>query len=190
MEPRIAINLSSEPFRKDRPMMVASAVVCVLLVGLLAVLGTLIFAERSQVAGTREAIREAEAHLEKTRRENARVAAVLRRPANADVLDRSIFLNDLLRRKAISWTRMFADLEKVMPYSVRLISVRPAVTSDNRVYLDMIVGARSGEAIIEFLKKLEGSPLFGSTAVSISQPPAENEPLYRYRISVNYDQKL
>lgn len=190
MQPKIAINLASEPFRRDRPILVASAATCVLLFGLLVVLVTLILVQRDQVAGTRNAIHQMERRLARIERENAEVAGVLRKPVNADVLDRSVFLNTLLRRKSISWTRMFADLEKVMPYSVRLISVRPAVTSDNRVYLDMIVGARNGEAVIDLLKNLEASPLFGPPDVPTSQPPTESDPLYRYRITVNYDQKL
>ena len=33
-------------------------------------------------------------------------------------------MNELIERKSISWTRIFADLEKVMPYNLRLVSVR------------------------------------------------------------------
>jgi len=39
-------------------------------------------------------------------------------------MERSLFLNALIDRKAISWTKLFADLEKVVPYNVRLVSVR------------------------------------------------------------------
>ena len=39
---------------------------------------------------------------------------VLRQPQNAEVLDRSVFLNDLLMRKGVSWTRIFSDLENVL----------------------------------------------------------------------------
>ena len=50
------------------------------------------------------------------------------------MLERSLFLNTLIERKAISWTKIFADLEKVMPYNVRLVSVRlPEVDSHNQV---------------------------------------------------------
>ena len=47
--------------------------------------------------------------------EQAQLDAVLRKPENAEVLERSVFLNALLVRKGISWTRIFADLEKVLP---------------------------------------------------------------------------
>ena len=39
---RVPINLSSEPFRKDRPILVASGVCAVLLIALLAVLISLV----------------------------------------------------------------------------------------------------------------------------------------------------
>jgi len=44
--------------------------------------------------------------------------------------------------------------------------------------------------MIEFLKRLEGSPLFGPASNPRSAPPSQNEPLYRYRVVVSYGQKL
>jgi hypothetical protein len=54
----------------------------------------------------------------------------------------------------------------------------------------MIVGSSSAEPVVELLRKLESSPVFGSTTLISSQPPSQNEPLHRYRVSVNYAQKL
>ena len=68
----------------------------------------------------------------------------------------------MIERKSISWTRIFADLETVMPNDVQLVSVRlPAINSRNEVMLDMVVGAKDPGAVIGFFKKLEGSPRFG-----------------------------
>jgi hypothetical protein len=79
----------------------------------------------------------------------------------------------------------------VMPHNVRLIQVRlPQINSQNEVLLDMVVGARAPEPVIDFLKRLQGSPQFGPATVYSSQPPSQNEPLYRYRVTVNYGQKL
>ena len=57
---------------------------------------------------------------------------MLRKPENAEVLERSVFLNALLVRKGISWTRIFADLEKVLPHNVRIIQIHPSVDAQNR----------------------------------------------------------
>ena len=123
--------------------------------------------------------------------EQTKLDETLRQPANAVVLERSLLLNTLLERKSISWTKVFSDLEGVMPPSVRLISIRlPQINSQNEVLLDMVVGAKDPGPVVEFLKKLEESPRFGTIEGHSVLPPSENEPLYRYRVSVNYAQKL
>jgi type IV pilus assembly protein PilN len=106
------------------------------------------------------------------------------------VLQRSLFLNSLLYAKGISWTRLFNDLEKVMPHNVRLISIRPQANSQNEVLLDMVVGAESAGPVIRMLTELENSPVFGATMVHNYFPPSQSEPLMRYRVSVSYVQKL
>ena len=188
---RIPINLSSEPFRRDRPMLAAYTLCAIALTALVGVLVFLIVAERHRARDAREAVARVNAQLRAVTAEQAKVDAFLRQPPNAEVLQRSVLLNELIDRKSISWTRIFSDLESVMPYNVRLITVRlPRITSQNEVMLDLVVGAKEPGSVIAFLKKLEESPRFGTIVGQSSQPPAQNEPLYRYRITVPYAQKL
>jgi Tfp pilus assembly protein PilN len=188
---RIPINLASEPFRNDRPMVIASTVCAVALAVLLAVLSLLIVSGRARMKETRTAVARLTTETEKLAREQAQLDSVLRQPANAEVLQRSLFLNTLVERKSISWTRIFSDLESVLPYNVRIIQVRlPQINSRHEVSLDMTVGAQDPGPVIEFLKRLQASPLFGPATLHNWLPPAQNEPLYRYRISVDYGQKL
>lgn len=188
---RVPINLSSEPFRRDRPILVAAAACAIVLTALLGVLIFLIAAERGRMKETRVAVNRLSTQLRTMAAEQAKLDAVLRQPANAEVLQRSLLLNTLIERKSISWTRIFSDLEGVMPHNVRLISVRlPQINSRNEVLLDMQVGAKEPESVIGFLKRLGESPLFGPVQGHSSLPPSPNEPLYRYRVTVNYAQKL
>ncbi len=188
---RIPINLSSEPFRQDRPVLLASGVCVVLLTGLLCMLIFLIVNERARARENRVAVDRVNTQLRAIAAEQAKVDGFLHQPANAVVLERSYLLNELIERKSVSWTKIFADLESVLPINVRLISVRlPNINSRNEVMLDMVVGAKDPVAIIGFLKKLEESPLFGPEETHSSIPPSQNEPLYRYRVTVNYAQKL
>ena len=188
--PKVQVNLAREPFRQDRHLLVASFVTAALLLGTLVMLVTLVVQQRAAVADSRAEIADLEQKLRRLNAEHARLDGILREPENEVVLERSAFLNVLLQRKGISWTKLFDDLQGVFPGQVRLVSVRPFVTADNRVQLDMVVGAQSPEPVIQLLRKLEGSPLFGATAVQGWNPPVQNEPLYRYRVSVNYAQKL
>ena len=75
--------------------------------------------------------------------------------------------------------------------SVRLVQVRlPQINSRNEVTLDMEVGARAASDAIAFTKRLEESKLFGPATLLRSDPPTQNEPLYRYRLTVSYGQKF
>ncbi|WP_321475778.1 hypothetical protein [uncultured Paludibaculum sp.] len=187
---RIPINLSQQPFRKDRPILAASAVTGILLLGVLIMLASIIVREREAARENREMMARIDKQLTIVNQQHSKIEAQLRQPVNAAVLDRSILLNALLIRKGISWTKLFEDLEKVFPGNVRLVAVRPYVTGDNLVQLDMVVGSQAPEPVIQLLRRLEGSSVFGATALLSSQPPSQNEPLYRYRVSVNYAQKL
>ena len=109
---RIPINLASEPFRRDRPMLVASGVCAVLLAGLLMVLVTLVISERQRARDTRVAVASLNAKLRTVSAEETKLDAFLRQPRNAVVLERSVLLNQLIDRKSISWTRIFSDLER------------------------------------------------------------------------------
>jgi len=187
---RIRVNLASEPFRRDRPLVAASIAVGLALTGLLAMLISLAILERGTAAETRQDIARLERQTQQMAREQGQLEATLRRPENAAVLNEVLFINSLLYRKGISWTKIFSDLEGVMPSNVRLISIRPQVDPRNEVLLDMVVGAQTQFPVIDMLKRMEGSPLFGSTEVHNYLPPSQTEPLWRYRVTVNYGGKL
>jgi hypothetical protein len=188
---RVPINLATEPFRRDRPMLAGSAAIAIVLSLLLIFQVFTIVSEHRQAADIRIAIDRENATLHAIAAQQAKLNATLRKPENAEVLERSLFLNTLIDRKAISWTKIFADLEKVMPYNVRLVSVRlPQVDSNNQVLLDMVVGAKDVGPILDLLKHLEGAPQFGPYSVQTSTPPSQTDPFYRYHVTVSYAQKL
>ena len=114
----------------------------------------------------------------------------MRKPENALALDNSVFINSLLYRKGISWTRLFQDLEEVLPYNVRIVQIRPTLNASNQVFLDMTIASESQPAVIDFLKRLETSNKFGAVMDHNALPPSQSEPSYRYRVSVTYAQKL
>jgi type IV pilus assembly protein PilN len=188
---RIPINLASEPFRRDRAKLVVTAVCAVALVALLGVQTLLILGERERAAENRGRVTRLNAELAEIRAGQAKADATIQEPANAEVLQRSVLLNTLVARKGISWTRLFADIEQVLPNNVRLIQVRlPQVNIRNEVILDMEVGTADPNQAIEFTSRLAASDLFGPATLLRSDPPSQNEPLYKYRLTVSYAQKL
>jgi type IV pilus assembly protein PilN len=187
---RIPINLASQPFRRDRAMVAASIAVSLALVATLGALIWLALADRTQLAGVRGEVNQLNQQVRKLAADQGQIDAVLRKPQNAEVLERSVFINTLLLRKGISWTQIFADLEKTLPYNVRIQQIHPSVTADNAVMLDMTVASESPLPVIELLTAFVRSPLFRRVELHSELPPTQSEPLYRCRVSVNYAQKL
>ena len=187
---KVSINLASQPFQRVRAMLLASLTVGLLLVVTLVTLVSLILTDRAQEAGVRQDIARLNGQMHKAAAEQARLAAVLVRPENAQVLERSVFINTLLYRKGISWTRIFSDLEKTVPYNVKIVQIRPTLDVNNQVVLDMTVASETPGPEVQLLIALENSPLFGDVMEPQTQPPTQADPLYRCRLTVHYGQKL
>ena len=121
---RAPINLASEPFHQDRALTAISYVLAGLLSILLMFLITMIYTQRRQMAGERAEVARLDAQLRELTDDRTKTDSTLRKPENAVVFERNVLLNALIARKGISWTRIFSDLENVLPGNVRLIAVR------------------------------------------------------------------
>ncbi len=187
---KIPINLASQPFRRNRAMFVASVAVGVLLVVTLGLLVTIANADNAQLVDLRKDVTRLRGQIAAAAKQQSDYEAVIRKPENAQVLELSVFLNTLLSRKGISWTRILADLEKTMPANVKMLNIQPYVTGRNQIVLSLQVGSADPEPVIQFYKALESSDVFGGVTQNVYQPPSQAEPLYRYRFTVNYAQKL
>lgn len=187
---RIAINLAAEPFGGKRASRLLLGIVGGALTAALAALAW-------AFAGGSDLPRELIEREERLRRELARIdraeaqaESKLSTPEGVEILDRSTFLNQLLLRKGVSWTKTFADLEKVLPPDVRAVTIRPEVAYGGTIQLDMTVGAKTPDDFIELLIALENSASFGYPNVRGSAPPTENDPTFRYQLAVSYEQEL
>lgn len=187
---RIPINLAREPFRHDRAALIGSAFAGVLMIGTLLLLISLSSTERVESRDTSAMLSRVNRQLTGIRNEQARIDASMRLPGNEEVLDRSILLNSLIDRKAISWTQIFSDLGSVCPPDVRILAIRPTMNGQGGLLLDMQVAADSQPPIIGFMAKLEGSDVFGSVKPTGFTPPSQTNPFWRYQLTVNYARKL
>jgi Tfp pilus assembly protein PilN len=187
---KIPINLASEPFRRDRAMLMASFSVCAFLVVSLGLLIYLALQDNGQLKVLRANIAQVNTRVRAATAEQTRLEAILHKPENASTLERTLFINDLIFHKGISWSLLLADLEDTIPTNVKVLQLHPTVNNLNQVQLDMTVGAESPDALVGVLKALETSPKFGEVLDHAQQYPTQAEPLNRMRITVNYAHKL
>jgi hypothetical protein len=116
-------------------------------------------------SGDRALIRQRQQQIAEREQEQKNAQALLNRPENRMVRDRSQFLNDAFERKAFSWTKVFEELEQVMPAHLHLVSIHPEVSSDHPLSLTLVVAGESPERANELVRNMEDSQHFRQTHV-------------------------
>ena len=130
--------------------------------------------ERAQVSTLHRTIRIEQQQLAALDRQQNQFQSVIGRPANADVFSKSVFYNELIARRAVSWTRVFEDLGHVMPRTVQLVSLRlPQVVASsdrdkNHIELNMLVGTQQPAAILQLLKNFSTPPCLAPLSLRVS----------------------
>lgn len=163
------LNLSTKPFPAHRAM-------SFLLGALLVILGVVsvwqvvrFFRYTTLAAGIRGEEQNLRVESEVFRQRLAELQARLDRPDSAAKLSEIGFLNGLIARKSLSWTRVFATLENMVPASVHLLSLRPSIAADGTVEMQIDVRGRSIADVTRFVDALEESPAFADVILSIEQ---------------------
>jgi len=99
----------------------------------------------------------------------AEVESRLDRPEATAKLNEIGFLNHLIARRNLSWTRLFADLERIVPNNVHLVNLRPDIGNNGAITLQIEVQGRSINDVSEFINRIEKSPVFQNVTVSNEQ---------------------
>jgi type IV pilus assembly protein PilN len=160
---RLDINLSSQPYEDARRFWMRWGTA----VGALGLLTLVLFVldATGYVGAHRDRIVMAQKRALIADRDKVRLNAeqYLNKPENRTTRDESQYLNQLIERKAFSWTRVLENLEKVMPPRVHVVSISPQLNDDNELVLKMVIAGDSRERAIELEKRMEESRTFTQT---------------------------
>ena len=167
---RLDINLASQAYEDSRQfwMRWGTAVGGVALLTL--VLLTLDITGWVNARRDRAAIDEKETMIADRDRLRTEAERTLNLPQNRTTRDESQFLNQLIERKAFSWTRVLENLEKVMPPRVHLESISPQLDEDNQLGLKMTVAGDSRDRALELARRMEESRRFAQTQITGGRP--------------------
>jgi type IV pilus assembly protein PilN len=187
---RTRINLATQPYEDARRFYLQWGGLLLLLLlvtaGLLALVVKSHRASRDiarKVAVVRNQIAEVD-------RDRAADEAILNRPENRDVRDKSRFLNSLIARKAFSWTQVFMDLEKIVPSRVRIVSIHPEVNSSSQLEIHLEAIGDSRDKAIELVRHMEESPTFREPQVRVERPESGQTPGVDFTIVAQYVPQL
>ena len=183
---RLDINLATQPYEDVRRFWLrwggalAGMGILTLLLLYLAIAGLLTARQ------DRNLIRQRQQQIAERDREKARAEALLNQPENRSTRDRSQFLNDLFQRKAFSWTRVFEDLERIMPARLHVVSIRPELAPDNQLAINLTVAGNSREHALALVEKMEASQRFQQTRIEQEEALTGQADTVQFNISAVY----
>jgi type IV pilus assembly protein PilN len=162
---RLDINLASQPYEDARQFWMRWGTAAGALGMFTLILLTLVITGSVNARRDRRAIAEKRALIAERDQIRTHAQQFLNRAENRTTRDESQFLNQLIERKAFSWTRVLENLEKVMPPRVHVVSISPQLDEENQLALKMIVAGDSRDRAIELARRMEDSRRFAQTAI-------------------------
>lgn len=134
----------------------------------------------------RQKLTELRTQIAERDRERASAEALLNRPENRAMRDKSQYLNELIARKAFSWTKAVEGLEKVMPPRLHLVSIQPQLNEDNQLSIKMVVAGDSAERAIELVRRMEESKHFRETRIETQAHAVQGGDTVQFGIGALY----
>jgi len=153
---KIRLNLATSPLENQRRFILGAV-----LVGTVALAGLAAFSWRAYSSWRadyeyRSRMAQLQAEMNDFREKRRSLELFFNQPENVKLRDRSAFLNGLIEQRSFPWTKIFMDLERILPEGVRVVSIAPKMTPKG-VEVKLLVGANSDENKLKFLRALEGS---------------------------------
>ena len=166
-------NLATRPFYNDRGVRVAIGAVAIVALGLT------IFnaAEAWRLQSANRRLGQVVQNNERQARDYRDKARVSRQSLNREELAavelRAREANQLIDRRAFSWTELLNQFQATLPPDVRITAVQPQIDPDGRLLIVVSVVSRTGEDIEEFMAAMEGTGAF--SGVLSRQDTAEED---------------
>ena len=180
-------NLARRPFLDSRPVLVAGGALAAIALVLTSVnLWELVSAQGAEraLAAEEMALRTRFAALqEEVRSADRRLAAVSWRQLEADA-DR---MQQVAARRRVAWSRLLVDLERVVPWDVRLASVVPVIDEKGVVQVTLTGVAAGRDAWLRLLGRCFADASFSEPVpASEEAPSASNTVGFRFQLRVRY----
>jgi type IV pilus assembly protein PilN len=170
------LNLSTRPFVAYQFKTLLALVALVVLIAVSVLQGYGFRRYATMASAIRDDARNAQVESEALSRRLNEMDSKLSGPAAKEKLTEIEFLNDIIVRKTFSWSRVFANLEELMPEGVHLVNIRPDFEGGGVVLVHMEVEAHGVPDVKEFIENLQTSEVFEDVSVSSEERKSGTAP--------------
>lgn len=170
---RLEINLASHPYEDLRrflrlwgPVVVVVALFTLLLLAYVA-------AGWVASAPTRTEITQLRTDIAALEQEGKAAEKLASQPHHLQVRNQARFVNGLIARKAFSWTKALAALERIVPARVQVVSIQPELNSQHQLEIRLVVAAATRDSVLDLVRRMEESERFRRAQVSSESTQVE-----------------
>ena len=157
---KVPVNLATKPMETHRRFLTFSGISVVLSALSFLGLGSHVYAVRKADAAFHLESEQLTREIALLTDQREQVDRFFLLPENTKLHDRASFINSIIDSQSFNWTRMFLDLELVLPGGVRVINIEPRQANGQAATVKLTVGALSEAAKQGFLEALERSDAF------------------------------
>ena len=170
---KVRLNLATAPLENKRRFLLGASAIGIVALVLFFILARQAYHDWRESSEIRAEAAQLQSQMRELRNVRGDLDRAFKLPEAHRTMDRAAFLNGLIEQRSFPWTRIFMDLERLLPEGVRVVSIAPRM-KDGRVEVKLVVGATSDEAKLMFLKTLEGAKEF--TGVQVLSEGRPNRP--------------
>lgn len=171
---KIRLNVATQPIEVHRRFLAGAGLAGFAAVVTLLLLGMHVYKVHSANAKFRAEMNQIQAEMQGLLRQQSDIEQFFGRPENSKLSGRAQFLNAMIDERSFNWTKMFMDLEKMLPEGVHVVTIAPALKG-GRAEVKLVVGASSNESKLKFLRALESSNDFKHVQVLSERSPVKAE---------------
>jgi Tfp pilus assembly protein PilN len=164
-------NLATAPLENHRRFIAGSSVLAIIALAAMVLLAMHAVRVRQANSEMRTAIDNLREQVRIAQRQQEALRSAFESPQAVESLKRSEFLNGLIEARTFPWTKMFADLEQILPAGVRVKSISPQMDSHGNVKVVLSIGAVNDEQEMKFLNSIDASPVFSEVRVMQESHP-------------------
>lgn len=156
---KLRLNLATAPQENRRPFLAgatALGTIGIIALGLLATASYRSWKANRQINAD---ISRVEAQIRASSAQQAELETYFHADQAQKTLQRANFLNSLIGERSFPWTKVFADLERILPAGVRVVAISPKLVN-GEAQVTLTIGATNDEQKIKFLEAIEKSKNF------------------------------
>ncbi len=166
-------NLATAPLENNRRFIAGASVLGILALAAMVMLSLHAVSARRANRAMRAQIDNLHSQIRIALRQQDALRTEFKSAQAEEALKRSTFLNSLIEARTFPWTKMFADLEHILPPGVRVISISPQMGKDGSVRVELLIGAVNDDQGLKFLNSMSSSPVFSHVHVTQETHPAK-----------------